>query len=464
MPFVSLVTRQARTGVRVMIAVMTVSALLYPARLQAHIELETSAPSHGAILETLPTRLMLRFSAHIEARYTNLMLVLPSGDRVPLEDFVFVPGSDRELTVPMPAGPAGRYRVVWRTAGADGHVLQGSFSFTVASSAAAPDTAAPMADAAGTHVHEHELADSAPHSAVTPADVLARTLHFAALFLLLGALTTRMLLLRRLRLADDVRALLLQRVWRAVAVSALVLTLVALLRLWLQSVALHGSDRAWSAPLLSIMLTDTSWGRAWLVQLVLLALLAASLVSARPPRDRMALGVALIASVMLSAIPALTGHAAGAERAVALTVMNDALHVLAAGAWLGTLLVLMIYALPLMHGRPGNPALAAAAIDAFSPVALGAAAIVSITGAMNALLHFDAASQLWSTSYGRVLLVKLTLVFGILLAGAYNWRVVRPRLRASDDVSRLRRSAAAELALALAIVIVTAVLTGLPRP
>jgi putative copper export protein len=145
-------------------------------------------------------------------------------------------------------------------------------------------------------------------------------------------------------------------------------------------------------------------------------------------------------------------------------VVNDTLHVLTAGAWVGTLAVLLFDALPAFAGDVTNASYTAATIDTFSPFALIAATIVALTGAGNALMHFDRVDQLWSTDYGLVLLLKLALVIAVVIAGAYNWRVTRPRLRAGDPVTRLRRSAGIELTFAVLVLLATAVLTGMARP
>ena len=79
-------------------------------------------------------------------------------------------------------------------------------------------------------------------------------------------------------------------------------------------------------------------------------------------------------------------------------------------------------------------------------------------------MHFDRVDQLWTTDYGFVLLLKLLFVALAVGAGAYNWRVVRPRLTGAPDVARLRRSAGLEVSFAIAVILITSVLTGLPRP
>lgn len=448
-----------------------------PAVVSAHVNLVATAPERNETISQPPNELRLRFSGTIEQRYTNIVLRAPDGRDVPVGAVSFVAGSDREFTVAVPrlAAP-GTYTVQWRTAGADGHVLEGSYTFTLAGDTAAV-AADPTADAvtadgvtadpvpAPTAHDHHEFGAEDPEVQPGLAAVAGRWLHFTALLLLLGAFAFRLFLLPRLSLDDVVRRDIVRRAWRVVAFAALLLGTAAVLRLWQQSVALHGADRAWSSPLLSMMLTDTNWGRAWLVQAFLFAVLGAGIVRARPGRDGSALIIAVPAVLGLATIPALTGHAAGVGRLATLVVMNDALHVIAAGAWLGMLAVVTFVLVPALVRHDATPVRSiAAAVDRFSPLALTAAAVLVTTGVINALMHISALRQLTGTGYGRALMVKLGLFALVLAAGFVNWRFVRPGLSVATDAKRLRISAGAELAFAAFVLLATAYLTGLARP
>ncbi|HSJ10948.1 MAG TPA: copper resistance protein CopC [Longimicrobiales bacterium] len=449
---------QARRGWLAVILLMVL-----PAAARAHIELDASVPAARAVITAPPDALRLRFSGTVEARYTRLMLLAPDGAQVPLGAITFLDGSDREFTAAVPPlRGSGTFTVRWRTAGADGHVLEGSYTFTLVQDSAGvfePDTAGATV-VVEDHEHDH---GGASMSGTGPGEVVGRWLHFVALTLLLGAVTLRMALLPRLGSDAATRSLLERRAWRAIALAAVLLGGAAILRLWQQSVALHGASRAWSTPLLTMMLNDTGWGRAWVLQVFLLTLVAAAIVWARPSRDRVAALVATLAAAGLAAIPGLSGHAAGAGGIAWLVLSNDALHVAAAGAWVGTLALLMTAVLPVLGRTPDGPVAQAAAVDAFSPLALAAAAVVAGSGLVNALLHFSAPAQLWTTTYGLTLLVKLTLVGAALAGGFVNWRFVRPRLTTGGH-ARLRVVAGSELFFALFVLLATAVLTGLPRP
>ncbi|GAB92822.1 CopD family protein [Gordonia rhizosphera] len=82
--------------------------------------------------------------------------------------------------------------------------------------------------------------------------------------------------------------------------------------------------------------------------------------------------------------------------------------------------------------------------------------------------------QLFTTVYGRYLGIKLLMVLGLLIAGAYNVRVLLPRIRAAradgDDSSALRLVArnfpvvvAIESVLAIGVLVIVPFLRGSAR-
>ena len=103
-------------------------------------------------------------------------------------------------------------------------------------------------------------------------------------------------------------------------------------------------------------------------------------------------------------------------------------------------------------------------MNAFSPLAVAAVGTVLVTGAATAALYVDHLNQLWLTSYGLMLVGKVVLVCATGAVGAYNWRVVRPRLSTVSGGKTLMASARLELVLAGVVLAVTAVLVHLPMP
>lgn len=146
----------------------------------------------------------------------------------------------------------------------------------------------------------------------------------------------------------------------------------------------------------------------------------------------------------------------------------NAMHIVAASTWLGTLLVLSLIGIRgvMRSSSAGRQRaeLVSDLVNSFSPLALTSSAIVAITGVTTAWLHLKRISALWTTSYGIALIVKLVFVLIVVVLGAWNWRRVRPSLGVEGTEETIRRSATMELAFAGFVLIATSVLVSLPSP
>jgi len=144
------------------------------------------------------------------------------------------------------------------------------------------------------------------------------------------------------------------------------------------------------------------------------------------------------------------------------------LHEVGAGLWIGTLFVLVAVGLPtvlrseLASERRGT--VAAGMIHAFSPFALGSAALLSVFGVITAVRHLKRLVALWTTPYGWTFIAKLAVVALVAGLGAYHWRRVRPRLGTESAALQLQHSGWREVVAAAVVLALTAVLVSLPSP
>jgi putative copper resistance protein D len=143
----------------------------------------------------------------------------------------------------------------------------------------------------------------------------------------------------------------------------------------------------------------------------------------------------------------------------------DFLHVLAAGGWIGALFILLTAGIPATK-RAGDERWneVALLVNAFSPAALACAALLTLTGAWATWMHAGSISALFTTAWGRTLLIKLALLAAVLAAGAWNWLRLRPALGSEAATLRLRASARTELTLGIVLLLVTAILVATPPP
>ena len=111
------------------IITILVGLCTWPALLSAHLKLERSNPAANATLDVAPPQLQLWFSEEPLLVMTSVTLTGPKG-AVKLDKARA--GGERSLIVPIatPLDP-GAYKIAWKTAGDDGHTLQGTVDFSV---------------------------------------------------------------------------------------------------------------------------------------------------------------------------------------------------------------------------------------------------------------------------------------------------------------------------------------------
>lgn len=244
---------------------------------------------------------------------------------------------------------------------------------------------------------------------------------------------------------------LFDRVARFGMFVSLALIPVALARLYVQLDAMRFPGEALTVSL-TPLITTTIWGKAWVAQVAFAVVTAATFgVSVR------ARSVVVFTSMSLTVLAltfSLSGHAAAAEQFRAAVVSADALHVITAGTWIGTLAIIVIGWRIL---RELNAV--AKIVNAFSPLALASAAILAASGVVGALVHVKPLTSIFTSTYGRVLLIKLGLVGVVVATGWFNWKHHSVKI-GNDDGAALEAGAVRELIAAVAVVLATAVLIG----
>ena len=93
--------------------------------------------------------------------------------------------------------------------------------------------------------------------------------------------------------------------------------------------------------------------------------------------------------------------------------------------------------------------------------------MLTIAGIALAWVQLDGTLEaLWETAYGQRLLLKLALVAGLLVLAVLNRFVLTPRMARGDvgSARALRVSLGADIALALAVLAVTATFPFSPPP
>lgn len=228
--------------------------------------------------------------------------------------------------------------------------------------------------------------------------------------------------------------------WAAPA-CALMLAASTALMLFVQLYAWFGASGFLDRENILTMLMATVWGYHWMdLATATAGVIVCTVAGVVWPRTAMT-GSLVSAALVVWAVP-LIGHGGTHSEFIA---WCHRLHVTGAGLWIGTLAVLSAS----FARRP----VALLLLRGFAPMALAGAALVAASGFLLALEHVRPMSSLWTTPYGRTLVLKIAAASGVGLLGFLNWRAPRTRV------------IAAELALALVLVLsLAAWLSELERP
>ncbi|MCK9512334.1 MAG: copper resistance protein CopC/CopD [Pigmentiphaga sp.] len=382
-----------------------------------HAVLLHSSPPHGALLATAPAVVELMFNEPVSP------LVLqwngPDGISQALPS-VHADGSRLHVELPTPL-PEGAQVVVWRVVSADGHPVGGALAFSVGQQA----NGSPPPDA------------GRPSFWRDAALWLTRYLVYAGLFFGVAS--------QAYRRAGTPAAPL--------PAGLLPLALAAALL----GNGLHGLD------MLDLALTALATLPPWLAaagtaagataMMTVLALMLGIIAGRMTPRR--AAGLAALAILAMAAGFTWSGHASSAPPD---WVARPAVwaHAIAVAAWLGSFWPLLALS------GPGG----LATLERFSRFAPAVVGGIVISGAALVALQLDSPADLVTTPYGRLLLLKLALVAGLLGVGADNrYRWTRAALGGEARAQRrLRRNVIVEIVLATLILGVAAAWRLTPPP
>ncbi len=452
-------SRSARRRAAALLALLAgwaVLAVAGAAPALAHATLSTSDPADGSRLEAVPARVSVTFTEDVTVGSGFLKVVDGDGKEVSTGDLT---SSGATVSIALQPGLGdGSYIISYRVVSADSHPIGGALSFVVGDG---PLVAASGAVIGGT-----------TDAVVDAVFTATRWVSFAGV-MLFGGLAFLVLCWPAGRADPRARRL----VWTGWGAA----TAGALLGLLLEGPYAAGTGilDAVDPSLLSATLS-TTYGRMLCARLILLGVLA--FLAVRLLRDQDALpeksrardeDLAAIAGLGVLATYGGVGHAAAASQPT-LALLSDTTHLAAGAVWIGGLTVLLACLLP---GRRTEEL--AAALPRFSRIALGAVAVLAVTGTYQAWREVSPLAALWSTEYGRLLMVKIA-GFLVLVGLAYvsreavRRRYVTPVVHAMSTadttglaeseedrmVRRMRASVGLEVLIAAAVLAVTALLVS----
>jgi copper transport protein len=367
----------------------------------AHAVLVSSEPSAGERIVRSPQVVTLTFDEPVETALGSLR-VLDAEGTVHSIGAVLHPGSNpARIAVRVGNLEQGRYVVAWQVVSADSHIVDGAFAFGVG--VPAGPAPVPAADTGGA--------------------VLLPILHFGILAgVLLGI---------GLPIGAATVGRRTQRPPNFVEFGA-----------WFVLAFCAFADVALRADLTGGTLASAFTTHVGVLRLTTIGAAFAGIVAVSHRRRWWTLlaTACLAAAVSLS----LAGHAGGSEPAL-VGVAADALHLIAAAAWIGVLAI----------GTTLEPT---EDLRGISPIAIAAVSIIVVSGIVQTLRNVGSVTALLTTPYGRDIDIKIVLLLAALGVALLSRRALARSRFAIGHWLKL------ELWLLTGVIAVTAVLVESPLP
>ncbi len=292
---------------------------------------------------------------------------------------------------------------------------------------------------------------------VNDALAIVRAIHFAATAVVAGTLIFRAVVTEPA--SHSAEAIAFGKQASRVAAVGLAIAVVSG-AIWLPVQAANITDRpfeeAMTTDLLSTVVAETQFGLILEIRIVLAIILAVCLAYDHLATMRR---VGLLSALGLVAAIAWTGHAgAGVGDLAMLHLAVDVLHIIAAAAWLGGLVSLVLLFTMVRCGDYAWKSFATEATNRFSNLGIAAVGTLFFTGIVNARILVGSVHALITTEYGRLLALKLALFAGMVAFAAINRFWLTPRLLLSKEsatqsspVGQITRNSLIEIVLGLAI-------------
>ena len=415
---------------RVVVGAAVALVVFAPAeRASAHAGLEASVPSANAVLETGPPNIELNFNeavdftlADVELYGQNAKLIATGAPQSITDDTI--------VQVSVPTIGDGVYVVVWRVPSADGHVVDGVFSFQVGVQSGV-DVGALIDKVSG---------NASANSTVGRLDNAARLLALIGLIVLIGGGLLAM------QSADSAsNKMLLWLAWVFLLVGSL------------GSFGLYGAKVVAGTP--SDAISPSVWGKVvgshtasvLLVRAMLVLAVGVLLLTFARRVSDVWRGAALALAIALVLTYSSVGHPY-AQHPAQLWIAVDAVHLAAISLWIGGLLMFAFGSTAWLT----DPA-SEGGVRRFSLIAMIAVPVIAATGVAQTLKLAGNLDDVTSTSWGRTLLVKVAVVTVLVAVGGVSQWLLR-----HDGPSALKRTVLVEALIGIAVIGLAAALVALP--
>ncbi len=457
--------------------------LLFPMVASAHTDhaiLLRSDPAKDAILSTAPQQVRMWFSEDLNPALSTAVVVNADNQRVDNNDAHVSSSDTTEMDVTLKSNlQAAVYIVVWRSdSNEDGHILRGSFIFTVAR----PDGTVPTLN--GNTIPGQNALGGGNLAGLYTGQIDGPTLFNLVVITLVelgavfwvGAQLWCVFVLQPVTEDHKEQRLtnqqVQQRFEQRFSLPTLLILLLANVGVLLGQ-ALNFTGGQWGAAFTPTLLTNLAtsgrFGAFWMMREIVIgvAIVLALYIffanrarsshtrrgvmerAKRPRRQSGGLPVVLRSAFQILAptvLPwvnmilglalfiaiAMSSHAAAVSKNLVIyAVPIDWLHLLAAAFWVGGMMYIATTYLPVIrHSSIKEQARSLITVlPYYTPWATGAVVAIAITGPFSATFHLTSWAQYVTTAYGRALAVKILLVGALLISSAIHIGLLRPRVK-----------------------------------
>jgi copper transport protein len=374
-------------------------------RVMAHAQLEATSPAASSVVPNSPAEIVLDFSEKVETKFGKIQLFDRKNRIVPVSALQHRINDSSVVFVNVPNLEPGPYVVAWNITSADGHALNGAFTFEVGNQSSGE--AAQLLETVVSSINNESPLGLWIH--------VLRYLSFVAIVVLIGLV----ILVGGGELLHEKRIM-------AMLSAALALLFVSTFgKLLLQGpYAIRGSWRDIGELDLLRDVFDTRVGLALLLRLVLLVIGVVLLFGVTRNWNRSPLwpNAAVLIGIGLVLTFGLTGHPSTASPAV-LAVLVDGIHLWFLSMWIGATIALagawktLVRADATVNGIH--------VVNRFSRLSTIAMPITAVSGIASAIIITGGVSDIFENRYGRILLIKIIVVAIIIVIGVYARRVLR---------------------------------------
>ena len=406
----------------------------------AHATLESSSPADGQSVLTSPSEIRITFSETVTTISGGLSVLNADGKTVDVGNTEVVGG--RTLVAPISETLSdGTYVATYRVLSADGHPVSGSILFGVGNGA---------------------LDRSAQPS--SSGDRLWEIIGGISRFIMyLAALVAAGVAFFLAFIHDRAEAR-----WRIVPFVRIgsILALLSAIGIVMSQAALLTGKGAGAVTDSNVLRDVLNQNLGWSLALLMIGLAAVHL-STDIPKKVVSQSLALYGGLAVTVSFAVWGHATELSP-TAISLAADAIHATAAALWLGGLVGLVMV---LSVRTPETVRATAGIIGRFSRMAFWSVIALTLAGLTLTITGSGASlNSILTTTWGQLVLAKISLTLIVVLIAAWNRRTLVPTLTSPTENTgelavrwaTLLRTIRAEAVLLVAVVALTAIVVNVP--